>query len=29
VGPRAAEACLAYRAGWDPAVLRACLLDLR
>jgi hypothetical protein len=29
VGPRSAAACLAYQTGWDPAALRACLLDLR
>lgn len=28
VGPGLAEACLAHRAGWDRASLRACLLDL-
>jgi hypothetical protein len=28
VGVGLAEACLAYRAGWDRASLRACLLDL-
>jgi hypothetical protein len=28
VGTRLAEACLAYRVGWDHGRLRACLLDL-